>query len=290
MRGTERSRVIGWIGRLRRLLIRTTRSRLCWSNGSRAVRRTAGCSTWMGICGTAGTSSYRQRSDFGSLRFTWRPISQAMRPAELDRIYEAAVRFAPTAISVRHSHGISAKHVAKVAEEPKVTEKYRDLSFRCLTKADELLPDDADILYSLGAWHYDFREPASALPFFERAIRVAPPHGFARLYLAHCLHDMERWHEAVAAYGNVPLDAFKGPTAWRIDAQLEAQAHCKLHVGDRQGAIIDFTRLLDRLEKHPARAQPLTLEYLRNAATGDLASDIGVRYAELAKLIEKGLR
>lgn len=210
-----------------------------------------------------------------------------LRPAELDRIYEAAVRLQPSAVSVWHSRGISAKLAAEVTDDPKVISKYSELSLRCLTTAADQLPSDPDITYSLGAWHYQFGQLVEALEHFDKAIRESPGHGLARLYRAHCLHDLERWTDAVAAYADVPLDALKGPSAWRVDVVLEAQAYCKLRAGDRQGAIADFERLLDRLDKEPRRGLPLMLQYLREAVSGDLAPELGEHYRRVARALDE---
>lgn len=90
-----------------------------------------------------------------------------------------------------------------------------------------------------------------ALGELERAIELDGSHGFARLYRAHCLHDLERFEEAAAAYDDVPHGAFRGPTSWRMDLLVEQRAHCRGMAGDLDGARADFERVLTRYEREP---------------------------------------
>jgi tetratricopeptide (TPR) repeat protein len=111
------------------------------------------------------------------------------------------------------------------------------------------------------------------------------PHVYALLYRAHCLHDQERWTEAVEAYRAVPLETFKGPKAWLVEIVQEAQAYCLLQAGDRASAISELTRLLERLEKEPKRAEMLNLTYLTEACRGPLREELWPAYCRLSRLI-----
>ena len=83
----------------------------------------------------------------------------------------------------------------------------------------------------------------------------------------------------IAREPEVPLAEFTGPAgAWRVDVVLEALAHCRLKAGDRAGALRDFERLLQRLEKEPGRAQPLLLVHLEAASAGELRSELQARF------------
>jgi tetratricopeptide (TPR) repeat protein len=141
--------------------------------------------------------------------------------------------------------------------------------------------DDALAHYVLGLFLYGEHALADALASFDATLARDPMLEWARLYRAHCLHDAERWSEAVAAYDAVNPAAFTGPTVWRYDLLREQRAFCRLMAGDREGALADFERLLALYEKEPHRMQPLTLGDLRRAATRELAPELGDRVVAL---------
>jgi len=176
-------------------------------------------------------------------------LAEVATPAALDRIYEAALRLAPLSHVVWYSRGLAAM---AGADEPTLAK----LSRRCLERASELDPDDPDVAYSLGKWHYDLGTLDDASHWFERCLALDPAHGWALLYRAHCLHDRARWLPAIDAYEAVPLGTFEGPSAWLVDVVLEALAYCRLRAGDRTGALRDFRQLVQRLETDPQRALP----------------------------------
>ncbi|MEM7604426.1 MAG: hypothetical protein AAF411_03645 [Myxococcota bacterium] len=213
------------------------------------------------------------------------PSFNALAHPALDRVYEAALRYDDASAELWHSRGISAKYAAESFEDGAQRSKLVALSRRCLYRAWELQPDDAGIAYSMGLWHYFFGEDRDeTAEWFERALRLEPSHGYARLYRAHCLHDAARWAEAVEAYEAVPLNTFTGPKAWLVDLHLEALAYCRLRAGDRDGSLAGFDALCTRFEKEPMRMQWLARVYLREASQGELKVELGARFNKLIEL------
>ncbi|MEZ4339375.1 MAG: tetratricopeptide repeat protein [Sandaracinaceae bacterium] len=214
------------------------------------------------------------------------PTYAAVAPDALDRIYEAAARLAPEDHFIWHSRGISAKLVATSAEKPSTVARFEKLSLRCLLRAWELDATDPGVTYSLGKWHYELGTATEdAAEWFEQTLALDPDHGYALLFRAHCLHDQERWGEAVEAYRAVPLETFEGPKAWLVEIVQEAQAYCLLRAGDRAGALREFERLLERFEREPRRAEMLALRYLTKACRGPLREELWPAYCRLSRLI-----
>ena len=209
----------------------------------------------------------------------------SVAPDALDRIYGAAVRLNPSDRLVWHSRGIAAQFVATVSESAETSARFETLALRYLSHAWELDSPDPEVAYSLGEWHSEFGAIEDAAEWIERAIALEPGHGDALLYRAHCLHDEERWVEAVEAYRAVPLETFEGPRAWLVDVVLEAQAYCVLRAGDRAGALREFERLLERFEREPQRAEMLALVYLTEACREPLRAELWPAYCRLARLI-----
>ena len=211
-----------------------------------------------------------------------------VHPRDLDRIYAAALQLAPRAAAVWHSRGIAACLAGDMEDDAQAATRAALPALRWLHTALELDALDPNILCHIGQWHYDYGESLDeAASWFERALALEPRHHTALLYRAHCLHDAERWHEAIAAYQALPLDSFKRSAAWLVDVILEAQSYCQLRAGDAVAALDGFRRLLDRLEKEPMRALPMKLQYLREASQGPLRLELGERYTAFIRL-ERG--
>lgn len=207
--------------------------------------------------------------------------------AAIDRVYEAALRLSPTDSYVWHSRGISAKEPALDSGDGEVVARWSERSLRYLLRTRELASEDAQIAYSLGKWHYVFGELGEARHWFDETLKLEPDHGWALLYRAHCLHDLERWREAVTAYVAVPLATFERHRAWHVDVILEAQGYCRLMAGDREGAVSDLSRLIERLDKEPHRAEPLLLKWLGRACLTALEGELGAAYRALMAKLER---
>lgn len=190
--------------------------------------------------------------------------------AALKQIYEYALRLEPDDAWVHASMGISCGLFAEHAEFDKNTTKSERLfgeSEACFLRAKALDADDAHIRYAHGHLLINAGHQTKALVLLDEAIALDPEHGWARLYRAHCLHDLKRWREAVAAYDAVPRDAFKGPVSWRMDLLVEQQAFCALRAGEMDVARTGYETILKRYEAQPHLAQWGDLWYLSPAAS-----------------------
>lgn len=187
--------------------------------------------------------------------------------AALDRVYQQAVRLSPKDPWMHASRGISASSVAELADGD-VAARLNKTAHAALLRAGELDSSDARIAYALGQAVYvdHSRSPSDALSHFDRALALDPRHPWARLYRAHCLHDLERWSDAVVAYSAVPMDEFRGPKSWRMDLLVEQRGWCRLKAGDAEGALDDFEKILARYEKQPHLARWSVLAHLKDAA------------------------
>ncbi len=182
--------------------------------------------------------------------------STARTWAAVNRVYEEALRLAPEDAFVLHSQGISASWLAQMAnpgKEAKLVENLNRTAHTTLLRAAEFAPLDGHIAYTQGLSLYrdETRSMEEALAHFDRALRLNPELAWARLYRAHCLHDLERWQDAVDAYSMVPKNEFDGPPSWRMHLLVEQRALCRLNAGDKGGALADFEVILERYEKQP---------------------------------------
>lgn len=186
----------------------------------------------------------------------------------VERVYAAAIRLEPEDWVLHSSRSICASRLAEVTTDPRDLERLVRASDESLRRALELAPDAAELHYLAGYNTYVHRTGSTedALGELERAIELDGSHGFARLYRAHCLHDLERFEEAAAAYDDVPHGAFRGPTSWRMDLLVEQRAHCRGMAGDLDGARADFERVLTRYEREPHLALYAPPRYRRWAA------------------------
>lgn len=157
-------------------------------------------------------------------------------------------------------------------------------------RAVEANPADGESHHGMGLCHYNVGRFAEALPWFENAAAAAPQDGWPALFRARALTELRRWDEAIAAYDGVPLATFKGPRAWRIDSVKEARAWCKLRRGDREGALAEFSSLLN----HPAGNAASTRRFLSHdlflvrAAAGPLRAELHRQVLGLARRVEFG--
>ena len=78
----------------------------------------------------------------------------------------------------------------------------------------------------------------------------------------------------MAAYEAVPLETFKSQKAWRVNVVKEALAYCRLHAGDREGAVADFNELLTHFDREPRQAELLALVYLSEVCAGPLRKEL----------------
>jgi tetratricopeptide (TPR) repeat protein len=140
----------------------------------------------------------------------------------------------------------------------------------------------------LGLLDYSFQYGSieSALTCFEAAVAVDPSFGWARLYRAHCLHDLGRWSEAADAYSEVDPSFLVGPIAWRYDLLREQRAWCLLQAGKEEEALAEFFGILHRYELQPRLAKYQLLKELTAAAEGPLRTELSERLTQLARKVD----
>jgi hypothetical protein len=177
-----------------------------------------------------------------------------------DRLYRAALDLNPGAPGVHTSRAVSAREHAEGLRLDLSVEAWRESALRRrmmraarqeLQEAIALDRDDADALLQLG--HHCYFDPdedkVEAIRWYQESIDREPKLGWALLYRAHCLQDLERWREAADAYDAVPPDSFLGPTSWRYEHLLEQRAYCWWRAGETERAICEFEALLSRWER-----------------------------------------
>lgn len=174
------------------------------------------------------------------------------------RIYAEAQRLAPSHSAILHSMAVTAVELANgLRDEGEDRRRLLAIAARSAHAAVQLDPDDAENHHLVGWVLYftDGRGARDALEAFEKALELDPQHAWARLYRAHCLHDLGRFAAAVTAYGEVDPAAFVGHAAWRMELLREQQADCMLRAGDLDGAQAAFAEILRRRERAIANGE-----------------------------------
>jgi hypothetical protein len=207
----------------------------------------------------------------------------------LERIYAAGRALDREDAEIEVSRAITAQACAScVDDRPELRRRMMLAGREAAGRAIELRPNDAAAHHVLGMLDYSFRHGsiASALTCFERAVTLDPSFGWARLYRAHCLHDLERWPEAAEAYSDVDPSFFVGGRAWRYDLLREQRAWCLLQAGNREPALAEFLAILHRYEVQPELARYQLLRELTAAAEGPLRAELSDRLARLLRAID----
>lgn len=207
----------------------------------------------------------------------------------LERIYGAGRKLDPDDPEIEISRALTAEGCASSAHDlPDVQHRMILVGREAAGRAQELRPDDAAAHYALGMLNYSFHHGSidAALANFERALVHDPSFEWARLFRAHCLHDLGRWSEAAEAYAEVAAAFFVGPRAWRYDLLREQRAWCLLHAGDREGALAEFLGVLQRYEMQPGLAKHQLLQELTAAAEGPLNVELSSRVDRLRRMID----
>ncbi|MEM9596246.1 MAG: tetratricopeptide repeat protein, partial [Acidobacteriota bacterium] len=169
----------------------------------------------------------------------------------LRRVYALAKELSPADAEILISMSISARWLGEGTPNEK---QLLAISEACGREAVSLAPGDGRVHYAAGRAIYDQGRVSEALEAFGRALELGPDpltEAWATLYKAHCLHDLERWSEALAAYDEVDRSAFTAQSSWRSDVLSEQRAYC-LFMAGRRGAALDLlNRILDRYELEP---------------------------------------
>ncbi len=205
--------------------------------------------------------------------------------AALQRLYDQAAKLDPNDGLVAASNGAAAISFAELVDPPASTKLYGRAK-TLLQRAREMAPDDSYLLYLTGYCEYmdETGDKNDALNWLGQACAIDPKDAWAQLYRAHCLHDLKRWAEAVAAYEAVDTSAFKGPVAWRGEKLKEQLAFCRLRSGDEVGALRDFETVLRIYEQLPSD-RIIDMSDLINAASGVFKNQLAERVADLAERI-----
>lgn len=223
----------------------------------------------------------------------WRPQPRGWRA--LDRVYQRALELRPRSYLALHSRAISALECMQSAKRSKARpEVVRALFEDGRAAALALLPlapERADAWFVLGHLHYfnPQRGAAEALECYDRAVALEPRNGWALLYRAHCLHDMERWAAAADAYAAVPREHYQGHSAWRYIVALEQRADCLLRAGARARALAAFRDVLARLARDPAQLEHAALTMLVEAAAGPLRDELSAPLERLLRAHQRAI-
>ena len=170
------------------------------------------------------------------------------------RIYDEAERLAPEDSWVLHSRAITAVDLGWWRSDtgPEAEARARLLADALASVARGLAldPEDPELHYLSGYVRYmhGAEQLEAALAGCERALTLKPNHPMATLYRAHCLHDLERWAEAVEAYAVVQGRTFRRNSAWRRELAREQRAFCLWRSGAIAEALAEFESLLDERE------------------------------------------
>ncbi|MCB9793731.1 MAG: CDC27 family protein [Alphaproteobacteria bacterium] len=121
---------------------------------------------------------------------------------------------------------------------------------RAAREAIALEPEDPDHRFALGLVLYAERRADAALAAFREGVALGD-RGRCQLYAAHCLHDQERWAEALAAYEAVNLGQLRPGPSWRVDVLKEQRAECRFHAGQPEQARAELDALLARYAQEP---------------------------------------
>lgn len=188
------------------------------------------------------------------------PVDQRWLAA--DRIYKEAIRLDPKYGPHRSSRALTSHYLSQITT--KLEDTMTEIALAESVRGAEL--DRSARAFSIaGQCHYD-HDPGRALELYDEALALDSESLWPLLYRAHCLHDLERYDEALAAYRRVPKDQLVGPgRSSRLELLRQQIAHCQLELGDDE-ARQAFENVIDRFEAEPHVAKWTTLRYLDEAS------------------------
>lgn len=203
---------------------------------------------------------------------------------EYYQIYEAAIQENPELLDIYTSIAISALgHWSVIADTVEKKRVIREFARKALELAQEIAPEDAFSAYWMGMYYYDSSvkndKTLQALEWFTRAVALDEQNDFAKLYRAHCFHDLHQWPQAIAAYEAVdPKQILKENSyaLWRVLKLKEQIAYCYAQAGQHDQAITRFHKFIDEvmtLDKEALIYDVVDVNDLVEAATKILKDD-----------------
>lgn len=181
-----------------------------------------------------------------------------------DRIFNEAIRVDPDYGPHHSSRGLSAHYMLHHKMGDKQRSELVAVAKSASLRGTELDPS-CKAFSIAGQCHYQ-DDTTKSLELYEDALQLDSDALWPLLFRAHCLHDLERYAEAKAAYGQVPLGRLTGSRSWRLEALRNQLAACQLHLGELTEARAAFEAILNRYESQPHLAAGTPMRYLREAA------------------------
>jgi tetratricopeptide (TPR) repeat protein len=217
-----------------------------------------------------------------------------------ERVYQRAAKYAPADPWIQHSRSVTAEEICGglERESDEFHAIWRD-ALHAARHAVTLRDDEPEVHYQLGYVLYMgpsrlVHNPSmcdEATTALDRALVLDPTHGWANLYRAHILHDLERWGEAADAYAQVNAAAFAGHQIWRYELLREQRAYCLLRADQRDEALTAFIDVIERRERAFDRGDdsylsPVLMDppfLLVEAANGPLRDELFDRVSVLVR-------
>jgi tetratricopeptide (TPR) repeat protein len=170
-------------------------------------------------------------------------------------IYGYASDRDPNNEDVYHSFGITASHYAVLEDNELLRDELFAEAKAGLIKANQIKPNDADILYSLGMNDYSNykKSNSEAMDWFIQALKKDPHHYMAQMYIGHCYFDNKEWQNALEAFQKVDSEKLAANwPQWRKYKLNELIGCCYAQLGNYKEGIrmcADNLLLYEKAEK-----------------------------------------
>ena len=220
------------------------------------------------------------------LAIHWEPICELMPQPQgwkiLERIYREALKFDKQWPLLYHSMSLSIRHCAGwlQSDDPMQVELL-ETSLKVCTEGISHSPENALLYTSRGRIHYELGNLDASIEDSAKAVELDGRQMWAMLYLAHALHDLDRFADALEAYESVDVSCFDGAASWRGVLLKDQIASCLLHLGESSRALALFESSINSYEKNPGLL--FSPHYLIEAAQGELKQQLNGRVTELLK-------
>lgn len=174
------------------------------------------------------------------------------------KIYESALAENPTDVDIYYSIGVSALVWCEDWNEPDLKKRKTATADgkAAVTEGLKIDPQDGDLYYVMGSLFYNdsfegeverVEKNEIAYQWFCRAVENDAAE-IAKLYRAHCLHDLRRWDDAIVAYESVNQKLIAEQLhLWRVYKLKEQIASCYAKAGQLEKALTLFHKFIDEL-------------------------------------------